>query len=170
MGPSRQPERQIARAARRVVLGALAAVAISSTANAGERLARLGSLLGRESVEAEAPDDAKAAPLSSTLNWWSIPKSARVAAKTLAAAKDATVTRCVAVTEGDVVTYEIHASRRVGPFRREDFRLTSVSEPAAVAEKRRQEQTLERRMARVRSAVKQRLSPAANGPGNPSFR
>ncbi len=125
---------------------------IPETVDAGENFAR----------EAEAPavtSNVRAGLLNSQVNWWSIPRSARVAAKNLAATQDATVTRCVAVDHNESVSYEIHAARRLGFLKKQDFVLTSISEPKAVADKRREEQTLRRRLARLREAATFRSAP-----------
>jgi len=130
---------------------AIAAAAMSmawlapSAAPAGEWFPRASALLARKPSE-----EAKTGELKSAMNWWSIPRPARVAAKKLAKEKDATVTRCVAIEQGDKVAYEIHASHKLGLFKRDDFVLTGVTEPLETAEKRREEQTLRRRFERLR--------------------
>ena len=97
--------------------------------------------------------------------WRSIPPSAREAATNLAKSRDSSVSRCVAIENDQMVTYEIHASHRAGLFQRTDFVLTSVSEPKSVAEKRREEQTLRRRLARLRES----LHPKAKSLDPPSI-
>ena len=144
---------------------ALSSVAWLATAHSaclgGEGLDRVAKLLGRE--PANPPTNA------STMPWRSIPRPAREAARGLAKSKDASVSRCVAIEKDDTVTYEIHASRRTGLFRRTDFVLTSVSEPKSVAEKRREEQTLRRRVARLRAAIRpEPAEDAGAGAGFPS--
>lgn len=159
MSPEGRRTGGMARLARGRVRVALAVAALSwvlpAPAHAGEGLAGLSTHLGRKPV---AADDAKSAPPASSLRWWSIPRPARVAARNLAAAQDAAVTRCVAVEHDDVISYEIHAARRLGLFKKSEFLLTSVSEPKAVAQKRREEQGLRGRLGSLRDAVWPRSS------------
>ena len=140
-----QTKRRVARVA---IMAAIAGL-VPAAARAGEGLTRLSTLLGRKPATAA---EAKPRESHSAMNWWSIPRPARVAAKKLAKSQDASVTRCVAIDQDDKVSYEIHASHHLGLFKRDDFVLTGVSEPKAVAEKRREEQTLRRRMERLRDA------------------
>jgi hypothetical protein len=111
-----------------------------------------GDWFGRpESSEAGTVE---AASRTSTLGWWSIPRRGRVALRDMAKAEDASLGRCVLVEQGDQLTYEIHATRRQGVFRREDFVLTRFSEPKAAAEARREARSLRARWQRIRDAVR----------------
>ncbi len=138
----------------RMIRAGLAAAIIfggaAPSATAGERLARLSSVFSRGNGVSNEP---KIRPLSSTMNWWSIPRPAREAARKLAANQDASVTRCVANEHGDQVTYEIFAARRIGPFKKSEFVLTSVTEPKTVAQRREQEQTPKARMSRMKARL-----------------
>ncbi|MDB5352660.1 MAG: hypothetical protein JWN86_3907 [Planctomycetota bacterium] len=152
--------------ARRLIRVGLAAAVLGSpaTVHAGEGLAKLSTLLGRKPAAAA---EAKSGAVSSQINWWSIPRPARVAAKDLAAKQDATVSRCVAVEHDDRTSYEIHASRRLGLFKRSDFILTTVSEPSEVAEQRRQQQSLRGRLKRLRDAATK--EPTSTGKSRSDF-
>lgn len=140
----------------------LAAIVIACcpTGRADDRdgFGRFPRLFGRKD---EPTEEKKTGALISTVNWWSVPKTARTAAKKLAANQDASVSRCVAVDQGDMVSFEIHASRRTGLFKRTDFVLTRVSEPKTTVERRKEEQTLKKRMARFRDFVLDRNQPDA---------
>jgi hypothetical protein len=140
--------------------GLLAVLAAGASAQGGDEPSRIASFLHRDPsprpAGASATGDAKpGGPVSSSLAWRKISAPARTAAKKLAATQDAAVTRCVAIEQNGVVTYEIHASHRLfGPIhKRDDFVLTSVNEPATVAENRRESQTLKSRIERMKTAL-----------------
>jgi hypothetical protein len=134
-------------ATRRRCLAGLALAALCGPASAGE---------------------SGAGPIGSTLHWWSVPRPARVAARELAKKRGASVTKCVAIEGEDQVHYEIHASRRIGLFQRAEFVLTSVSEPKATAEKRREERTFRARMKRFRNAALGRTPRPDADPNEPT--
>jgi hypothetical protein len=146
----------IVRAAQRLTRAGLAVVALCSAmpvmAHAGEGFDRLSAFFKREPAAAPEPHSG---PVASQMNWWAVPRSARSAARKLAASKDASVTRCVAFEKDDVISYEIHAAHRLGLFKKDDFVLTSVSEPKSAAETRKKEQSFRYRVAKLRRAGRQ---------------
>lgn len=147
---------------------------LAPSTDAGDRLPRLSSLINRKAVDVP---ETKPAENDSVMNWWSVPRPARVAAKKLAKSQDASVTRCVAIEREDKVAYEIHASHNLGLFKKDDFVLTSVSEPKATAEKRKEEQTLKGRVRRLREGAKtavmgetpSNVGSRSNTPGSAAF-
>ena len=143
---------------RRRVCSSFAALVLAgflpATTHAGDGLSRLFNRKAASPINA----DEKPGPVASTMNWRSIPRPARDAAKKLAATKDASVTRCVAIEGDDMISYEIHASHHLGPFKKDDFVLASVSEPATAAEARRKEQTLSYRLRHLGRARRKGLS------------
>lgn len=160
--------RPLARATWPVRAGlAIAAVAwlIAGQAHAGEARDRLSRLFNRKppniTVPENPPDSAKR-PAGSSMRWSSVPRPARDAAKTLAAAKDASVTRCVAFEDDETVSYEIHATHHLGLFKKDDFVLTSVSESRNAAEIRRREQTLSYRLKHLRDDRRKPLNANPN--------
>lgn len=161
-------------ATRRWISVAIAAVALApAQVGAGEGFKRFSSMLKGESSASE-PAEEPSGPIETQMKWWSIPRTARVAAKKLAADQDASITRCVAIEEGDKVTYEIHASHRLGLFRRDDFVLTGVTEPKVAAEKREEERGLkkwwERRHAEPSLLAQQEQRSLNSGQTTPASR
>lgn len=129
-----------AQSKRRIVLAAVAMVTISGVVNAGD-----------DTDKSLVPNEAPAKVTVKTVPWWSIPRSARDAVKSLAATRDASVTRCTVTESGNTMTYDFHAARRKGLFRKKEFVLTSATEPTSVAKKRQEEQSLKRRFERFRN-------------------
>jgi hypothetical protein len=147
---------------RRLSVGLAAAAlagSIPATTHAGDGLSRL---FDRKPVDTESAAEVKSGPISSSMRWWSIPRPARTAARKLAATSDASVTRCMSFENDDTVSYEIHASHRLGLFKRDDFVLTSVSEPRSAAEQRRREQTLRYRLSHIGDNAKKPLNANPN--------
>lgn len=122
-------------------------------ARAGGRLDGLSDFLSRTPP---TTTDSPAAPAShvAPLAWWSIPRRARAAMREMAASRDARVTRCLLVEHEDEVIYEIHARRRLGLFRTEDFVLTRFGEPREDADSRRESRTLRGRWESLRDALR----------------
>jgi hypothetical protein len=92
---------------------------------------RVGSMFGRDDpkVDAEVTQAGAAGAVASPVQWWSVPRRARMAARQYAAAKDAGVTRCVRVVEPDgTVHHDIYAAHRVGLTRQDEFVLLSVAD------------------------------------------
>ena len=142
-----------------LVLVALAA--ISGVVLADDRSSNHATLSFSDS--STAPEKTTPRSHGSWVNWWSIPEPARIAVKKLAASRDASVTRCTSVESDDKITYEFHASRRQGLFRKTDFVLTTVSEPTSVAKKRQEDATLKKRLERLRAAISPRPKPEPTG-------
>lgn len=107
---------------------------------------------------------AKPGVVSKPVRWWSIPRTARTAAKNLAASRDASVSRCVAIEQDDQILYEFHASRRLGFLKKQDFVLTSISEPKTVSEKRKEQQSLKGRLARLREPSQPQVPARISNP------
>lgn len=138
--------RALRRHLRACLAVATVAALIPASALAGDRLSRLFDRKPSNIAAPESSPESVKEPVGSVMRWSSVPRSARDAAKKLAAAKDASVTRCVAFEDDEKVSYEIHATHHLGLFKKDDFVLASVSESRGAAETRRQEQTLRYRL------------------------
>ena len=160
--------RLLARATRPIRAGlAMTAITwlIAGQAQAGEARDRLAKLFDRKPPNITAPEgppESAKKPAGSTLRWSSVPRPARDAAKKLAAAKDASVTRCVSFENDEMVSYEIHAAHHLGLFKRDDFVLTSVNESRSAAETRRKEQTLRYRLKHLRDDTRKPFNANPN--------
>ena len=156
------PRRLRVRELRRLLRTSLAAAAVAGlipgSAPAGDRLAKLFDRKPANITAPESPPESAKGPAGSTMRWSSVPRPARDAAKKLAAAKDASVTRCVAIEGDDMVSYEIHAAHHLGLFKKDDFVLTSVSESRGAAETRKREQTLSYRLKHLRDNKRKPLN------------
>lgn len=66
-------------------------------------------------VAAEEAPPARKQPVSKTVFWWAVPRTARTASKSLAASRQSSVTRIVRVREPDgTAHFDVYAARRVG--------------------------------------------------------
>lgn len=139
MSPRRRP----------IVPAALAALTLAALQATGP--ARAGDGPGPP----PAPESAAALPDpdASPLRWWSVPRRARSTLRRMAAAQDASVSRCLLIERDGQVTYEVHAARRRGLLRKEEFVLTRFTEPEAEASARREARSLRGRLGRLRQSV-----------------
>lgn len=154
------------RGLRRQLRAGLAAAAVAglipTSALAGDRLSRLFDRKPPNITAPESSPESSKGPTGSSMRWSSVPRPARDAAKKLAAAKDASVTRCVAFEDDETVSYEIHAAHHLGLFKKDDFVLTSVSESRGAAETRRKEQSLRYRLKHLRDDKRKPLNANPN--------
>ncbi len=156
--PRRLRVRGLERLLRTSLAAAVVAWLIPTSAQAGDRLAKLFNRKPPNITAPEGSPESAKGPVGSTMRWSSVPRPARDAAKKLAAAKDASVTRCVAFENDEMVSYEIHAAHHLGLFKRDDFVLTSVNESRGAAETRRTEQTLRYRLKHLRDNKRKPLN------------
>ena len=168
MNPRQRRRDRRAFGARSRVLAGLAMATLScmipAPARAGEGLDRISALFARKPEAKKESRDAAPSPVPSRVNWWSIPRPARDAAKELAASKKAAVTRCTATEQEGQVMYRFYASRRTGLIQKTEFLLTSVSEPQAVAQQRRDQQTLRYRLEHLGDSRKPKTSSTTRNP------